>query len=383
VRLARKAREAKRRLWKHTSAEVPEPVDPRPHPLDILSGRELLALLDDEIARLSERYRLPLVLCLLQGRTVEEAARQLGWSVGSLRGRLNRGRERLRRRLMRRGLDLSVGTVALLTPVAVPDKLLGESLRHLTNPVPAAISALADGMLPALKLKIIRMGLILATAIGLGAGLSLRSDPEPQTPPILSATASEDVAQAKNEPRRDRYGDPLPLGAVARLGTLRFRVDAAIQGLAFAPDGKMIVVRGNGGLWLLDAVCGKQIRHIDNSGSHTPHIAFSPDGKRLIASCVTSEKDPDRPIIHFRRLVRVWETASGRKLMESELSELYEARWVGWSADGQPLAAYYGSQGEIRLREVATGRERHFPAKGVPSHTLCAVGKTALAVFDE
>src|SRR5262249_1822515 len=153
--LARKSRRLRRRQRMQTNTDLPEPIDPRPHPLDMLSGRELLALLDEEIARLSERYRLPLVLCLLQGRTVEEAAEQLGWSLGSLRGGLTRGRERLRRRLMRRGLDLSVGAVALLAPVAVPEKLQAESLRHLSGPVPTAISALAGGMLPTLKLKIL------------------------------------------------------------------------------------------------------------------------------------------------------------------------------------------------------------------------------------
>jgi RNA polymerase sigma factor (sigma-70 family) len=110
VRLARKARAGKHRRQRiETNVEIPEPISLQSHPLDVLSGRELLALLDEEIARLPERYRLPLVLCLLEGRTIEEAARQLGWSVGSLRGRLTRGRERLRRWLMRRGVDLSVG----------------------------------------------------------------------------------------------------------------------------------------------------------------------------------------------------------------------------------------------------------------------------------
>jgi hypothetical protein len=66
------------------------------------------------------------------------------------------------------------------------------------------------------------------------------------------------------------YGDPLPEGAVARLGTRRFRVDAEIEGLAFAPDGKTIAVRGNGGLWLLDAVGGQQLRRVDSFGALKP-----------------------------------------------------------------------------------------------------------------
>ena len=71
LRLARKARAAaKRRPKIQTTVAIPEPVDPQPHVLDALSGRELLALVDAEIARLPEVYRLPLLLCLLQGRTV-------------------------------------------------------------------------------------------------------------------------------------------------------------------------------------------------------------------------------------------------------------------------------------------------------------------------
>ena len=56
-------------------------------------------MLDEELARLPEQYRAPLVLCYLRGMTQCEAARELGWGMGVLRGRLDRGRERLRARL--------------------------------------------------------------------------------------------------------------------------------------------------------------------------------------------------------------------------------------------------------------------------------------------
>jgi RNA polymerase sigma factor (sigma-70 family) len=382
VRLARKARAAKCRLWKHTNAEVPEPVDPRPHPLDILSGRELLALLDDEIARLRERYRLPLLFCLLQGRTVEEAARQLGWSVGSLRGRLNRGRERLRRRLLRRGLDLSVGTVALLTPAAVSDKLLGESLRHLNGPVPAAIGALADGMLPALKQKIIGPTLIIVTAVGLGAGLSLRSNPEPQ-PPIASRPAAP-PAQAEIEPRRDRYGDPLPPGAVARLGTLRFRVDAyEVNHLTFSPDGKTLAVApwnfwSPRGPCLFDVTTGKQTSVIPPPSQNTASLGsslYTADGKRLVTAA-------ELQLQGSRKLVlQTWDVSSGRKLAESEL-ETAGLLWWGCTADGQSRLARL-CKGEISLDELSTGAKRRFPAKDLPDPKSgfpcwCDVGKNLL-----
>jgi RNA polymerase sigma factor (sigma-70 family) len=65
---------------------------------------ELAAILHEELGRLPERYRAALVLCYLEGQTCEAAARRLGWPVGTVKSRLARGRERLRGRLIRRGV---------------------------------------------------------------------------------------------------------------------------------------------------------------------------------------------------------------------------------------------------------------------------------------
>lgn len=357
VRLARKARAAKRRRQQmQTNGEIPELIDPRPHPLDVISGRELLALLDEEIARLPERYRVPLVLCLLQGRTVEEAARQLGWSIGSFRGRLTRGRERLRKRLMRRGLDLSVGAVALLTPVAVPEKLLAESLRHLDGPVSAGVSALASGMMPAVKAKIVGLALILVATVGLGAGLTLRSTPEPQTPAASVPAAPQ--PQAKSEPRRDRYGDTLPPGAITRLGTLRFRAPDEIQALTFAPDNKTLLVSSRGGLLLFDAFSGKRLRRLPSSGpSWRPDelLAFSAGGKQLIGRGEKITGSSAVPV------VRVWEMAGGRQTQEHEIGPWI--LWVGWSSEGHPLALRIDDKedkGSLHLHDLFAGKARRF-----------------------
>ena len=66
----------------------------------------------EELARLPDRYRQVLTLCHLEGRTHEQAARQLGWPVGSVSRRLRRGCELLRERLAGRGVVLSVGGLA-------------------------------------------------------------------------------------------------------------------------------------------------------------------------------------------------------------------------------------------------------------------------------
>jgi RNA polymerase sigma factor (sigma-70 family) len=61
-------------------------------------------ILHEELNRMPERYRLPLVLCYLEGKTNEQAAAQLHWPVGTVKGRLWRARSQLRDRLCRRGL---------------------------------------------------------------------------------------------------------------------------------------------------------------------------------------------------------------------------------------------------------------------------------------
>src|SRR5437899_1885676 len=121
VRLTRKARaEVARHAARARSAKTRTP----PDPLEEITGRELLRILDEELARLPENYRSPLLLCCLESRTQEEAARQLGWSLSTLRRRLERGRELLRGRLARRGVALSAALAGpLVLPSTVPATL--------------------------------------------------------------------------------------------------------------------------------------------------------------------------------------------------------------------------------------------------------------------
>ncbi len=88
-----------------------------------LSWREACALLHRELDRLPERYRLPLLLCYLEGQSRDQAARKLGWSMNVVRGRLERGRQLLRSRLARRGVALSAGLIAALGDSATADGL--------------------------------------------------------------------------------------------------------------------------------------------------------------------------------------------------------------------------------------------------------------------
>jgi RNA polymerase sigma factor (sigma-70 family) len=75
----------------------------------------LLGLLREEVSRLPDRYRLPVMLCYLEGKSNEEAASQLRCPVGTIKGRLSRARQTLRDRLSRRGLDSYPGPVGAIS----------------------------------------------------------------------------------------------------------------------------------------------------------------------------------------------------------------------------------------------------------------------------
>lgn len=153
-------------------------------PLAEISGRELVTILDEEVANLPERYRAPLLLCCLEGKTDEEAAKQLGCSPSTLKRRLRRARELLHEHLCRRGFTLSVALYPLLfhKNPNVPHALVSATTRAAAlfavggSPLAAGLTsttsvALAVGMTHTLlltKLKFAFVALLLAS--GLAAG---------------------------------------------------------------------------------------------------------------------------------------------------------------------------------------------------------------------
>src|SRR5581483_3297027 len=280
--------------------EVPVP-DHRPDPLSALSAREVLEILDEEIQRLPERYRLAVVLCHLDGRTYAEAARLLGCTVGTLRGRLERGRRRLHDRLVRRGLTLAaaLALAGVARAGGVPASLAGATVAAALefaaapqgNLVPAEAARLAGELLGAASLA--RTTLALALSLGLlalGAGALAGSWHH-----LLSPVAGDEPAARRDEapppaqerpvnagPRLDLHGDPLPPGTIARLGTIRFR--HAFLGPYFLPDGKGLVTANRQAVQLWEATTGRLVWETPTGSLHVTGIALTPDGRAVEVS---------------------------------------------------------------------------------------------------
>ena len=168
---------------------------------------DLGPLLHEEVNRLPERYRLPVLLCYLQGRTNEQAARELAWPVGTVKGRLTRARALLRGRLARRGVGLSLGALGAaldrsLAPAAIPPALLAGTVRsallvalgqETAGVVSDRAAALSKGALRTMFWK--RLALVSVVLLGLaGAGAGL----------CLSQTRAGGMGQAPQGPPADR-----------------------------------------------------------------------------------------------------------------------------------------------------------------------------------
>ena len=211
VALKAKAEAATRRRHEQQAAVSP------PVPPDDVSWGEVRAVLDAELVGLPEKWRLPLVLCYLEGRTQDEAAEQLGWSKRTLRRRLEEGRTGLGHRLSRRGVVWPAALSAVLLSDAVASATLSPGLLDSTikaaslfaagqtaavGLISAKAAALAEGVLKTMLLSKIKVAAVAMLAIGaLAIGASALPDrtvaAEPQSPVPRSASAGPDDGNLK------------------------------------------------------------------------------------------------------------------------------------------------------------------------------------------
>jgi len=218
-RVALKCRSARAR--RSRDARLGEdPLDPHRDPLAELSVRELLGVVDEEVRRLPRVYRLPVILCCLEGCSQEEAAQQLGWTPGSVKGRLERGRVRLHKQLVQRGLtltsllsaaavsrgDTSAAIIARSLPATLEGALAFASHdRAALGGISSGAAALARGMLKTMALAKLKIAAALTLAVCLlatgfwihGAAQSSRTAPRvgdflfPPSKPAGAAVSAE------------------------------------------------------------------------------------------------------------------------------------------------------------------------------------------------
>ncbi len=200
------------------------PVSPTDEPATIAELEDLRIAVLDEVQLLPEKYRLPVQLCYLEGRTHEEAARRLAWPVGTVRTRLTWARDRLRTRLTQRGLAVPAGfigasLISLKARADVPAPLVKSTVEIATGRAGAtAITALASHVLKGMLVSQLKFASLFVLVAGTLAGLA-----SPFTRAQVRKTA--EAAQAQNERPKDSKADANDDPAPAReVGTVFFRV---------------------------------------------------------------------------------------------------------------------------------------------------------------
>ncbi len=201
---------------------MPEPAEPA----DV--GRpdrdEVPRVVHEELGRLPERFRAPIVLCYLEGMTHEQAARQLGCPVGTVRSRLARARDRLREGIARRGVvtsSVAVGAVlasnacASAVPMPISRSLVKVAAQIAAGTaslrggcgVPARVAALVEGVLKVLRAKQLAGSMAALAAFGIVAavaGLSVFSA-SGQTRDLVDERKTDDSGRPANPATSDTY----------------------------------------------------------------------------------------------------------------------------------------------------------------------------------
>jgi len=157
IALQARLRTARRhRVEARPTPQLAEPPD--------LAWHEACAILHEELNQLPDKYRLPLMLCYLDGMSRDEAARQLGVKTDVLRGQLERGRDRLRTRLTRRGVTLSAGLLAAVantgTAAHLPEPLLRATVAAAGGRISTTVAALVASVTPAVPFGKFQLGCI-------------------------------------------------------------------------------------------------------------------------------------------------------------------------------------------------------------------------------
>jgi WD40 repeat protein len=296
----------RRRQREHLMPAVPETALPPAQPLDA----DTLAALDAEIAALSPAYRAAVILCELRGVPRKQAAEELGIPEGTLSSRLAAARKILAARLRQRGITLSVGVAALLAQsgqTTVSASLQVAAVQTvMSGSVSQNIALLVSGVLRASSTKALLLVMSGITALSLGLAMVTTAA---SVPTVTENPQPHVVAPVLPPVRKDVEGDPLPPGALARLGTIRFHSCLQPHFLTASPDGTKFV---------------------------TYTLAWA-DGDNVLT---------------------IWDTASGRPLRRIAVPEV-EVQSATWLADGRSFAVVKVNLDDYALWEFTDPNNPH------------------------
>jgi RNA polymerase sigma factor (sigma-70 family) len=370
---------AKRDNARRRCRESQAPRPPAPDLLQEVVWRDLRLMLDEEVLRLPDRCRQPFVLCYLQGKTNEEAARLLGYPKGTVLSRLARARQLLRVRLARRGLTLSAGLVVTLlsqgaVSAAVPAALVSATVKFASlvaagkaaaGTVPAQVLTLAEGVSRTMAITKIKMAAALLLAIGLVTGAVLAARRAVPSQPV-------DGKQGASAPPAIPRAAKLGRAALVPRASLEGHGDV-VWSAVFAPDGKTLATVGGhwgrkGEVILWDPAARKRRARIEEPMGIRA-VTFAPDGKTLATA----------DFFHGTIKVRDPNTGKARRLLRDHNTRCATCvNCIAFSPDGRSLAAGY-LDGFLEIWDVTGGKARTgFSAHpgGVFSLAISPDGKT-------
>jgi RNA polymerase sigma factor (sigma-70 family) len=324
---------------------------------DDVSWGELRAVLDAELNQLPEKWRRPLILCYLEGRTQDEAATHLGCSQRTIRRRLEQGRDALGRRLEKHRIAWSAAlSAALLSDcLAAPspglialtvDAAFGVvSGKPLATVVSPKVVTLTEGVMKTMftsKLKSLTV-VLLAAILCLSAGwLTYHVGGQEQLPANQVTDTSTSPQTVERPPGAKAEASLAPVLELHH--TYAHGPIAAT--LSFSPHGLLLSASTDGTVRLWDLATGKEKRNFhvgDEADYDVPAlfpVVFSPDGQ-IIASG------------GYR--ITLWSLTGKRIRTFDDIDQVFYS--LAFSPDGKTLASC-GGQGKIYLWDVATGKLR-------------------------